>query len=79
LQEDDPEALPLPGRDPNDEGPSPVRPWDEDFLEVDRDTLYAILKAADFLELKSLVLVLCLMNETRLILPMLETGTAGRV
>jgi len=79
LQEDDPKALPLPRRDPNDEGPAPVRPWDKDFLEVDGDTLCAILKAAHFLELKSLVLVLRLMNETRLIRDARDRDSGARV
>ncbi|KAI0045701.1 Skp1-domain-containing protein [Auriscalpium vulgare] len=55
LQADDPEAPRIPKRDPDDEGPSIVRVWDEEFLNVDRSTLYAILTAAHFLEVRSLV------------------------
>ncbi|KAI0065861.1 putative E3 ubiquitin ligase complex SCF subunit sconC [Artomyces pyxidatus] len=47
LLEDDPDAAP-PGR-------SPVREWDQEFLDVDRNMLLRIIKAAHYLEIKSLV------------------------
>ena len=36
-----------------------ISSWDREFLEVDKETLYELIHAADFLEIKGLLTLTC--------------------